>query len=712
MTLKTFKDIFSDGRWLIIPRIQRDYAQGRESASATEIRNNFIKALHKALVSGKGINLDFIYGSIENLGKHNGDTDTPDSMAFIPLDGQQRLTTLYLLHWLASRHEEKYAESEFLKRFSYETRYTTRRFCEFLMGDFKPTFSGKLSEEIKEHPDFVLSWNDDPSVKGMLTMIDALEEKFYGASPVENLWDKLPLITFNHEDIDDMEASDEVYIKMNSRGKPLTHFEHFKAELDNVMNDNAFALKMDTDWTDIFWALREESGKEDELPVVDDAFLRYIHFIANVICLKTDGQYAPDNDFEMIERVFSHKTNQKILSDALSCWEKVNTADFFGNIFSKKTPDCPTLLININGEVDLLHKLCRGEQFPMRDIILLWGCVTYRLHKDIVKPEEFARRMRTLRNLTMNAQDEYRPERYSAMFHEAERLILHGSIDLASNSYNQAQKEEEARKLEWLQTVDMTHEMQLTALENNDVLYGSTTLIGLDNYHLFPTFNTIFSPACSSWEIIARALLACGDVSYNEVRWRVLIPGPGKDNDNKLWREYFRPRADEEFNRRVHAHLSDLLAKYHSGKSCEDIVNEWLDSPRESYDWRYYMVKYPAIIRYSGFGKYWFPGESKTNNFYSMATRASTSGRHREAILLAISNEKTGWEFNEKGDYGGPLSKSGTAERLFNTPDFLELKDASTEPATPVSTYTVPRAKDGADMIDRVSLIPSFAGQQ
>ncbi|MBJ2187859.1 MAG: hypothetical protein HFJ87_03685 [Muribaculaceae bacterium] len=46
------------------------------------------------------------------------------------------------------------------------------------------------------------------------------------------------------------------------------------------------------------------------------------------------------------------------------------------------------------------------------------------------------------------------------------------------------------------------------------------------------------------------------------------------------------------------------------------------------------------------------------------------------------------------------------------TPDFLELKDASTEPATPVSTYTVPRAKDGADMIDRVSLIPSFAGQQ
>ena len=93
MTLKTFKDIFSDGRWLIIPRIQRDYAQGRESASATEIRNNFIKALHKALVSGKGINLDFIYGSIENLGEHNGENGTPS-----------RLHGLYSFGWPATAH--------------------------------------------------------------------------------------------------------------------------------------------------------------------------------------------------------------------------------------------------------------------------------------------------------------------------------------------------------------------------------------------------------------------------------------------------------------------------------------------------------------------------------------------------------------------------------------------------------------------------------
>ena len=29
-----------------------------------------------------------------------------------------------------------------------------------------------------------------------------------------------------------MGLTDELYIKMNSRGKPLTQFEHFKAELE------------------------------------------------------------------------------------------------------------------------------------------------------------------------------------------------------------------------------------------------------------------------------------------------------------------------------------------------------------------------------------------------------------------------------------------------------------------------------------------------
>src|ERR1700733_372330 len=75
-----------------IPMIQRDYAQGR--ASEAEVRDTFLDALKSALMltaddPSLPLNLDFVYGSVE------GQQET----RFSPLDGQQRLTTLFFLHW-------------------------------------------------------------------------------------------------------------------------------------------------------------------------------------------------------------------------------------------------------------------------------------------------------------------------------------------------------------------------------------------------------------------------------------------------------------------------------------------------------------------------------------------------------------------------------------------------------------------------------------
>lgn len=70
-----------------VPIIQRDYAQGR--VDKKEIRDKFLNALFQSINDESGIKLDFIYGSVE-------------SGIFQPLDGQQRLTTLFLLHWYAS----------------------------------------------------------------------------------------------------------------------------------------------------------------------------------------------------------------------------------------------------------------------------------------------------------------------------------------------------------------------------------------------------------------------------------------------------------------------------------------------------------------------------------------------------------------------------------------------------------------------------------
>ena len=117
---------------IIIPIIQRDYAQGRKREK--EVRDTFLDALFNYLDDNiPNRDLDFIYGTLnEDEGVIN----------FTPLDGQQRLTTLFLLHWyLYQISDDEIKKIEFknslLKNgksmFSYETRTSSSDFCDVLM---------------------------------------------------------------------------------------------------------------------------------------------------------------------------------------------------------------------------------------------------------------------------------------------------------------------------------------------------------------------------------------------------------------------------------------------------------------------------------------------------------------------------------------------------------------------------------------------------
>jgi uncharacterized protein with ParB-like and HNH nuclease domain len=105
-----------------IPKIQRDYAQGRREKS--ELRRSFLKNILQALKGENQLKMDFVYGSEEGR-------------KLAPLDGQQRLTTLWLLHWyiaLKSGHlsEENAEVRATLRNFSYSTRVSSREFCKQL----------------------------------------------------------------------------------------------------------------------------------------------------------------------------------------------------------------------------------------------------------------------------------------------------------------------------------------------------------------------------------------------------------------------------------------------------------------------------------------------------------------------------------------------------------------------------------------------------
>ena len=83
-----------------------------------------------------------------------------------------------------------------------------------------------------------------------------------------------------------MGLTDELYIKMNSRGKPLTLFEHFKAELEKEMTavdaDAARRIiaKFDREWMDLLWRYRNGNKGTSDDNTTDDEFLNYFRFIA------------------------------------------------------------------------------------------------------------------------------------------------------------------------------------------------------------------------------------------------------------------------------------------------------------------------------------------------------------------------------------------------------------------------------------------------
>ena len=254
-----------------IPIIQRDYAQGR--IEQEKVRKRFLNALYTSLNEEKCIELDFVYGS-----------QVDDALQL--LDGQQRLTTLFLLHFYFVNKDQVNSDlKNSLLNFSYETRISSREFCESLIKD---TFdindlanNEKISELIADKPWFFLSWKQDPTISAMLNMLDAIHAKFYNIS---NGWEKLTeknVIQFYHLDLDNFGLSDDLYITMNARGKALTSFENFKALLEKQIIDEGweskdvefnqkFAFKIDNQWTDLLWSYRNKDHS------IDDYFLQLI----------------------------------------------------------------------------------------------------------------------------------------------------------------------------------------------------------------------------------------------------------------------------------------------------------------------------------------------------------------------------------------------------------------------------------------------------
>jgi len=357
-----------------IPIIQRDYAQGRKNQA--KVRDEFLSALYDGLTQ-TDVELDFVYGSEENN-------------ILQPLDGQQRLTTLFLLHWYIAVKENKLElAKDKLSRFTYETRTSSREFCnELVQKGISFEKDEIISDLIKNKAWFVASWEKDPTILAMLIMLDAIHAKF--KDNTIDLWEKLTeeqIITFLYVRLKDFGLSDDLYIKMNARGKQLTHFENFKSLFEkyienkkfeeNITNlEKKFAHKIDTVWTDLFWQYRGNDG------LIDNGL---INFIAGVAINHYAQEYISSQKDEIKNRMQFLANPPKDENGKTILPEDFSIKEAFQYL------------------VNCLDKYSENDNSKKKSNVNLWSCCDKTLFEDLINVSDATQQCRVL----FYAQTEY-----------------------------------------------------------------------------------------------------------------------------------------------------------------------------------------------------------------------------------------------------------------------------------------------------------------
>jgi hypothetical protein len=271
---------------IVIPTIQRDYAQGRKNdPKITQIRKAFLQALVQSLTENQELELDFVYGSL-------------NQKTLELLDGQQRLTTLFLLHcYLVNKNKTNINEIDLIKeqlqKFSYQTRTSSKLFISQLVEKLvEMEWSSKPFVAIENEAWFLAVWRKDPTIISILTMLDELETLLGSkhADEINELWERLSghsVLNFYLLPMNEFSLTDELYIKMNARGVQLTEFENFKAWLQGFLENkidackaNAFFQSIDTEWTDLIWTTSKDWNKSFDAS--------FIHFFK--ICMLCEHQ--------------------------------------------------------------------------------------------------------------------------------------------------------------------------------------------------------------------------------------------------------------------------------------------------------------------------------------------------------------------------------------------------------------------------------------
>jgi len=309
--------LFSQNNKIIIPDLQRDYCWA-----------------DKGLVEG------FVF----ELRKHIGEKTWPLGLiyAYEPVDrhinicdGQQRLTTLFLLLGVLNRkcgNEYKdYIISEEEQKDDYEPYllYSIRESTLYFLSDLsRYYFIGETDfklEELRHQPWYFSDYDEDPSIVNILSALEVIEGATSNLSPEEsrNFAEFiLKNLELTYYDVGSRSNGEETYVIINTTGEPLSPTENLKPRIVQENSSTKEEMKKVAEkWEEIegwFWKNRGENE------TADLGFNEFLHWV----CIMHDKKYLSkkynredekfpldDIDFNLIYD--NYKATKRIFED----WE-------------------------------------------------------------------------------------------------------------------------------------------------------------------------------------------------------------------------------------------------------------------------------------------------------------------------------------------------------------------------------------------------------
>ena len=378
---------------MIVPEIQREYVWGNNS----DVLEKFLLELEiKAapceechhVHTNKNINVGFLYSYKPSYVRYESERILDEFL----IDGQQRITTLFLLLLYRATIENRIDdfmaicradEDDFQMGLNSKVRSLTQQFLVQLIKHAKAEGNCAFDfiTDLENTPYWLLDdYKNDPTVMSIISAFKSIKKTFGNK---ENFYFDYLLtnIHFWHFKTEATSQGEELYITMNSRGEQLTDNEMQKSRV--LPSSDIFKYGREWEaWQTFFWRNRNKGNAKNAN--ADKGFNNFLACIEGLECFNTPllrGSTLTVNSIQIYMKALMYICNPKFketlstiyaglyigwYDSFINClWNEINTYDGRWDIIDPRGGD------------QMLRNDYKNKSIARNKSMLFWSWMTY-----------------------------------------------------------------------------------------------------------------------------------------------------------------------------------------------------------------------------------------------------------------------------------------------------------------------------------------------